>query len=73
LTPVASIAADEFDKGLHCMVVIEATSPAAPGVTYPRPIEGVRHGPPENVRGPWGYLEFLEAIADPKHERHKSS
>ena len=20
--------------------------------------------------GPWGYAEYLEAIADPKHERH---
>jgi hypothetical protein len=23
------------------------------------------------VGGPWGYGEFLEAIADSKHERHK--
>jgi hypothetical protein len=22
------------------------------------------------VGGPWGYGEFLEVIADPKHERH---
>ena len=22
------------------------------------------------VVGPWGYAEFLEAISDPKHERH---
>jgi Plasmid pRiA4b ORF-3-like protein len=26
--------------------------------------------PPEDVGGPWGYAEFLEAINDPKHERH---
>src|SRR5215470_7968 len=26
--------------------------------------------PPEDVGGPWGYGEFLEAIADKKHERH---
>ena len=26
--------------------------------------------PPEDVGGPWGYGELLEAIADPKHERH---
>jgi len=26
--------------------------------------------PPEDVGGPWEYAEFLEAIADPKHERH---
>jgi hypothetical protein len=33
--------------------------------------EGARRGPPEDVGGPWGHGEFLEAIADPKHECHK--
>jgi Plasmid pRiA4b ORF-3-like protein len=41
-----------------------------PGVDYPRLVEGARRGPPEEVGGPWGYGEFLEAIADPKHKRH---
>ena len=26
--------------------------------------------PMASCGGPWGYGEFLEAIADPKHERH---
>jgi hypothetical protein len=26
--------------------------------------------PPEDVGGPWGYAELLEAIDDPKHARH---
>jgi Plasmid pRiA4b ORF-3-like protein len=26
--------------------------------------------PPEDVGGPWGYAEALEAIRDPNHERH---
>jgi hypothetical protein len=25
---------------------------------------------PEDCGGPWGYGELLEAIGDPKHERH---
>ena len=25
---------------------------------------------PEDIGGVWGYEEYLEAIADPKHERH---
>jgi hypothetical protein len=27
--------------------------------------------PPEDVGGTWGYEEFLEAMADPDHERHE--
>lgn len=27
--------------------------------------------PPEDCGGPWGYAALLEALADPKHERHK--
>jgi hypothetical protein len=51
-------------------VVLEAVAPAIPGVNYPRLVEGARRGPPEDVGGPWGYGEFLQAIVDPKHERH---
>jgi Plasmid pRiA4b ORF-3-like protein len=41
------------------------------GILYPRLIEAKGHCPPEDVGGPWGYGEFLEAIADPSHERHR--
>jgi hypothetical protein len=41
-----------------------------PGILYPRLIEAKGRCPPEDVGGPWGYAEFLEAIADPDHERH---
>jgi hypothetical protein len=61
----------DYGDNWRCVVVLEAVGPASPGVVYPRLIEGARHGPPEDVGGPWGYIEFLEAIADPKHKRHK--
>jgi hypothetical protein len=61
----------DYGDNWCCVVVLEAIAPASPGVAYPRLIEGARRGPPEDVGGPWGYIEFLEAIADPKHERHK--
>src|SRR5208282_2645258 len=35
-------------------------------------LAGKRRRPPEDVGGPWGYAEFLEAIADPKHDEHQS-
>jgi len=34
-------------------------------VTWPRT------GRSEDVGGPWGYAEFVEAINDPEHERHE--
>src|SRR5208282_1949170 len=35
-------------------------------------LAGKRRCPPEDVGGPWGYTEFLNAIADPGHEEHQS-
>jgi hypothetical protein len=37
---------------------------------YPSLIEAKGHCPPEDVGGPWGYGELLEALADPNHGRH---
>ena len=33
-------------------------------------LDGKRSCPPEDIGGPWGYGDFLEAMADPAHERH---
>ena len=38
------------------------------GVKAPLTIDG--RCPPEDCGGPWGYAELLDAIKDPKHERH---
>ena len=42
-----------------------------PGRSYPYLIEASGHCPPEDIGGPWGYAEFLEAIQDPKHKRYE--
>jgi len=34
-------------------------------------IEGVRACPPEDCGGVWGFADFCEAMADPKHEEHR--
>jgi Plasmid pRiA4b ORF-3-like protein len=60
----------DYGDNWRCTIVLEALLPSAPGATYPRLIDGARRGPPEDVGGPWGYAEFLDAIADPEHERH---
>ena len=48
----------------------EALAVPEPQTTYPRLLAAKGHCPPEDVGGPWGYAEYLAAIADPKHERH---
>jgi hypothetical protein len=53
-------------------VVVEKVLPAERGARYPSCIGGRRACPPEDCGGPWGYLDFLEAIKDPAHEEHES-
>jgi hypothetical protein len=60
----------DYGDNWRCMVVLEAITPASPTAPYPHLIEGARRGPPEDVGGPWGYVKFIEAMADPKHARH---
>jgi hypothetical protein len=34
-------------------------------------LEGARHGPPDDVGGPWAYPEFLHAVSNPDHREHR--
>jgi hypothetical protein len=51
-------------------VQIEKMVLAEAGVKYPRCVAGKRACPPEDCGGPWGYGDFVDAIQDPRHERH---
>lgn len=42
-----------------------------PGAKYPRCVAGSRRAPPEDVGGPSGYFDFLEAWHDTRHDEHK--
>lgn len=48
--------------------IIEAPDPA---LDYPVFIDGERRAPPEDVGGPPGFMDFLEAISRRAHPRHK--
>jgi hypothetical protein len=61
----------DFGDGWEHTIKIERLIDSEPGTLYPRLIEAKGRCPPEDIGGPWGYAEFLEAIADPKHERHR--
>ena len=51
-------------------VKLEAVVDAEPEATYPRLLSAQGRCPPEDVGGTWGYAQYLEAMADPKHDRH---
>jgi hypothetical protein len=60
----------DFGDGWEHTIKIECLLDAQPGVIYPRLIDVSARCPPEDVGGPWGYAEFLDAIRDPAHEQH---
>ena len=60
----------DFGDGWEHTIKIERLIDAEQGVLYPHLVGAVGRCPPEDVRGPSGYQEFIEALADPKHERH---
>ena len=61
---------DMGDSWWHT-ITVEKTLAAEAGIRYPRCIAGARACPPEDCGGPWGYGDFVEAIQNPKHERHE--
>jgi Plasmid pRiA4b ORF-3-like protein len=58
---------DSWDHGIQVEKVLEPE----PRVRYPRCVDGRRACPPEDCGGPWGYPEFVEAIENPRHKRHR--
>ena len=60
----------DFGDGWEHTIKVERIEPGDPAATYPRLLEAVGRCPPEDIGGPPGYEEFLEALADPEHERH---
>jgi hypothetical protein len=62
----------DFGDGWEHDIVVEKVLPVEKGVRYPICIKGRRACPPEDVGGPWGYGEFLEALRDPNHPEHET-
>lgn len=60
----------DFGDGWEHTVKVERLIDPEPDALYPRLIEASGRCPPEDIGGPWGYAELLEAIGNPKHERH---
>jgi hypothetical protein len=61
----------DFGDNWRHEVHFEGCLRAEQGRRYPVCLEGARTCPPEDVGGAWGYQEFVKAMADPAHKRHK--
>jgi hypothetical protein len=60
----------DFGDGWHHEVRVEKILPAEPGVHCPRCLAGARACPPEDCGSYPGYVELVDALADPEHARH---
>jgi hypothetical protein len=61
----------DFGDGWEHGMVLEKRLPVDPSLAYPACTGGQRACPPEDCGGIPGFYELLEAIQDPKHERHE--
>jgi hypothetical protein len=61
----------DFGDSWEHEVVFEKAVEREPKVKYPYCVDGARACPPEDCGGVWGYADFLEAMADPKHPSHR--
>lgn len=62
----------DFGDSWEHLILVEKILPKEPNITYPICIKAKRACPPEDCGGPWGYMEFLEAIQNPNHPEHES-
>lgn len=61
----------DFGDGWEHEIVFEGSPDPEAGQKYPLCLEGERACPPEDIGGVWGFYAMLEALANPKHERHE--
>ena len=61
----------DFGDDWEHQIVFEKVLPIASEVRYPVCLAGKRACPPEDCGGIWGYVQLLEALADPQHPEHE--
>jgi len=62
----------DFGDSWRHDIKVRLVSQPNPDWFYPLCIAGERAAPPDDVGGVSGYMEFLSAIKDPKHDEHES-
>jgi hypothetical protein len=61
----------DFGDSWRHWITFDSQIAQEPGETYPQIVDGARSAPPEDVGGPPGYADFLNAWRNPKHREHK--
>ncbi|MGO9109673.1 MAG: plasmid pRiA4b ORF-3 family protein [Thermoguttaceae bacterium] len=61
----------DFGDGWEHEILFEGFLPSDKGVLYPLCVDGERACPPEDVGGTYGYQDYVKAMANPRHKRHK--
>lgn len=61
----------DFGDGWRHEILFEGYPSKEAKQKYPLCLEGAKACPPEDVGGPWGYADYLAALADPEHEQHE--
>ena len=61
----------DFGDGWEHTIKLLAIDDGEAGTAYPVLLDAKGRCPPEDIGGPWGYGDFLEAKEDPCHERHE--
>lgn len=63
----------DFGDGWRHWIEFETEVSPEAGQAYPLLVDGRRRGPPEDVGGPSGYADFLQAWSDPSHEEYRAN
>jgi hypothetical protein len=71
LTPSRCVYLYDFGDTWEHHLTLESRRPAERGARYPRCTAGERKCPPEDVGGPRGYVEFLEAMSGRRSQRRR--
>lgn len=61
----------DFGDGWEHVVVVEAAVDRDAHSRLPIRLEGARRCPPEDVGGPWGYADSLDAYSNPRNKRRE--
>jgi hypothetical protein len=61
----------DFGDGWEHTLAVQKIVEAEKGAEHPLCLAGKGACPPEDCGGVWGYYDLLDALANPRHERHE--